>query len=61
MDRAERGERGSVAEKNCLTIIPNMGGVAVYSAPGKYEFFNENDVARDEVLGLEVSVSEIFM
>lgn len=38
-----------------------MGGVAVYSAPGKYEFFNENDVARDEVLGLEVSVSEIFM
>lgn len=44
-----------------MTIIPNMGGVAVYSTPGRYEFFNENDVARDEVLGLELPVAEIFM
>ena len=47
--------------KSCWIIIPSMGGVAVYSAPGKYEFFNENDVARDEVLGLEVPVAEMFM
>lgn len=47
--------------KSCWIIIPSMAGVAIYSAPGKYEFFNENDVARDEVLGLEVPVAEIFM
>ena len=47
--------------KSCWIIIPSMSGVAVYSAPGKYEFFNENDVATDGVLGLEVPVAEIFM
>jgi Uma2 family endonuclease len=47
--------------KSCWIIIPSMGGVAVYSTPGKYEFFNENDVAKDEVLGLEVPVAEFFM
>lgn len=47
--------------KSCWIIIPSMAGVAIYSAPGKYEFFNENDLARDEVLGLEVPVAEIFM
>lgn len=47
--------------KSCWIIIPSMGGVAIYSAPGKYEFFNEDDTAKDEVLGLEVPVSEIFM
>ncbi len=45
---------------SCWIIIPSMGGVAVYSAPGKYTFFNENDIARDQVLGLEVPVSELF-
>lgn len=46
--------------KSCWIIIPSMGGVAVYSAPGKYTFFNENDIAKDQVLGLEVPVSELF-
>jgi len=46
--------------KSCWIIIPSMGGVAIYSAPGKYTFFNENDVAKDEVLGLEIPVSELF-
>ncbi|MFN0037125.1 MAG: Uma2 family endonuclease [Saprospiraceae bacterium] len=46
--------------KSCWIIIPSMGGVAIYSAPGKYTFFNENDIARDEVLGLEVPVAELF-
>jgi Uma2 family endonuclease len=47
--------------KSCWIIIPSMAGVAIYSEPGKYEFFNENDLAKDEVLGLEVPVAEIFM
>ncbi len=47
--------------KSCWIIIPGMGGIAVYSAPGKYEFFNEDDTARDAVLGLEIPVAEIFM
>ena len=47
--------------QSCWIIIPSMARVAIYSAPEKYVFFNENDVARDEVLGLEVPVSEIFM
>lgn len=46
--------------KSCWIIIPSMGGVAIYSAPGKYTFFNENDTARDQVLGLEVPVAELF-
>ncbi len=46
--------------KSCWIIIPSMGGVAIYAAPGKYTFFNENDTARDQVLGLEVPVAELF-
>lgn len=46
--------------KSCWIIIPSMGGVAIYSAPGKYTFFTENDVAYDETLGIEVPVSELF-
>ncbi len=46
--------------KSCWIIIPSMGGVAIYSASGKYTFFNENDIAKDQVLGLEVPVSELF-
>lgn len=46
--------------KSCWIIIPSMGGVAIYSAPGKYTFFNENDLARDQVLGIEVPVAELF-
>ena len=47
--------------KSCWIIIPSMAGVAIYSAPGKYAFFSQNDVAKDETLGLEVPVTEIFM
>jgi len=46
--------------KSCWIIIPSLGGVAIYSAPGKYEFFNEGDTARDSVLDIEVPVAEIF-
>jgi len=46
--------------KSCWIIIPSMGGVAIYSAPGKYEFFNEDDTAKDTVLEIEVPVAEIF-
>jgi Uma2 family endonuclease len=47
--------------KSCWVIIPSMAGVAIYSASGKYVFFNENDIARDEVLGIEVPVAELFV
>lgn len=46
--------------KSCWIIIPSMGGVAIYSAPGKYEFFNEDDTAKDTVLEIEIPVAEIF-
>lgn len=47
--------------KSCWIIIPSMAGVAIYDAPGSYVFFNEKDVARDEVLELEVPVAEFFI
>ncbi|MEQ1743782.1 MAG: Uma2 family endonuclease [Saprospiraceae bacterium] len=46
--------------KSCWIIIPSLGGVAIYSEPGKYAFYNEDDTALDTVLGLEVPVAEIF-
>ena len=47
--------------KSCWIIIPSMAGVAIYDAPGSYVFFNEKDVARDQVLALEVPVAEFFL
>lgn len=58
VDKADRYFENGV--KSCWIIIPSMGGVAIYSSPGKYTFFNENDTAKDQVLGLEVPVSELF-
>lgn len=47
--------------KSCWIILPSMAGVAIYSAPGKYAFFNQDDVAKDETLGIEIPVAEMFM
>lgn len=58
VDKADQYFENGV--KSCWIILPGMSGVAIYSAPGKYTFFNENDTARDPVLGLEVPVSELF-
>jgi Uma2 family endonuclease len=58
VDKADRYFENGV--KSCWIIIPSMGGVAIYASPGKYTFFNENDTAKDQVLGLEVPVSELF-
>ena len=59
VDKADRYIEKGV--KSCWIIIPSLGGVAIYSEPGKYEFFNENDTAHDRVLGLEVPVGELFV
>ncbi len=58
VDKADRYFEHGV--QSCWIIIPSLGGVAVYSEPGKYAFFNENDIAQDHVLGLEVPVAELF-
>lgn len=58
VDKADRYFEHGV--QSCWIIIPSLGGVAIYSEPGKYAFFNENDIAQDRVLGLEVPVAELF-
>ena len=46
--------------KSCWIITPDFKAVFVYSSPYHYDFFHENDMVKDAVLGIEISVEKIF-
>ncbi len=46
--------------KSCWIIAPDFKAVFVYSSPYHYDFFHENEIVRDTVLDIEISVEKIF-
>ncbi len=46
--------------QSCWVVFPALKGVAVYSAPGVYEFFHGDDVLRDPNLAIEIDLKKIF-
>jgi Uma2 family endonuclease len=46
--------------KSCWIIAPDFKAVFVYSSPYHYDFFHENDMVKDVILGIEISVEKIF-
>ncbi len=46
--------------QSCWVVFPALKGVAVYSAPGLYDFFHGDDVLKDPNLAIEIDLKKIF-
>jgi Uma2 family endonuclease len=46
--------------KSCWIIVPEFKAIFVYNSPYHYDFFNETDILKDQVMGIEISVSKVF-
>jgi len=46
--------------KSCWIVIPELKAVIVYDSPYHYNFFNEKDIVKDSVIGIEILVEKIF-
>jgi Uma2 family endonuclease len=46
--------------QSCWVVFPALKGVAVYSAPGVYDFFHGDDVLKDPNLAIEIDLKKIF-
>jgi Uma2 family endonuclease len=46
--------------QSCWVVFPALKGVAVYSAPGVYQFFHGDDTLRDPNLNIQIDLKKIF-
>jgi Uma2 family endonuclease len=46
--------------KSCWIVLPKMYGVAVYSAPGEYKFFHNDQTLTDPATGIELPLGPLF-
>ena len=46
--------------KSSWIVFPAMKGIAVYSAPDKYEFFHHDDLLKDKNLNIEIDLKKVF-
>ncbi len=46
--------------QSCWVVFPALKGVAVYSAPGVYDFFYGDDVLKDPNLAIEIDLKKVF-
>ena len=51
----------SFGVKSCWVVFPAIRGIAVYSAPGVYTFFHNEDILKDATLQIEVDLKKIFV
>jgi len=47
--------------KSCWIVFPAMKGVAVYSSPEQYAFFQQEDMLKDSVMNIEIDLVKIFV
>lgn len=47
--------------KSCWVAFPALKGIAVYSAPGVYDFFHGDDLLNDKNLNIEIDLKKIFV
>jgi Uma2 family endonuclease len=45
----------------CWIVFPAMKGVSVYSAPGVYRFFHDDDQLTDTTLNIELALGKVFV
>ncbi len=46
--------------KSYWLVLPDLRSIYVFNEPGEYENFTYRDVLRDEKLGIELDLSEVF-
>ena len=46
--------------KSCWIVLPEVSGIFVYSAPGTYTFFHDNEVLIDPATGIELPLAPLF-
>lgn len=46
--------------KSCWIVLPEAKGVFVYSAPGQYEFFHDQETLVDPATGIELPLPPLF-
>lgn len=46
--------------KSCWIVFPAMKGIAVYSAPGTYQYFHGEDILKDINPDIRLELSKIF-
>ncbi len=46
--------------RSCWVVFPALKGVAVYSAPGVYQFFHGDDLLKDPNLDIQIDLKKIF-
>ncbi len=46
--------------KSCWIVVPELKAILVYDSPYHYDFFHENEILKDEVLGIEMDLGRVF-
>ena len=46
--------------KSCWIVLPEASGIFVYSAPGKYTFFHDEETLIDPATGIELPLTPLF-
>jgi Uma2 family endonuclease len=46
--------------QSCWVVFPALKGVAVYSAPGVYQFFHGDEVLKDLNLNIQIDLKKVF-
>ncbi len=45
---------------SCWIVVPDFQAILVYTSPFQYTFFHGNDMLKDSVLGIELSLPDVF-
>ena len=46
--------------KSCWIVLPEVSGIFVYAAPGKYTFFHGSETLIDPAIGIELPLAPLF-
>ncbi|MFC6224153.1 Uma2 family endonuclease [Hymenobacter artigasi] len=46
--------------KSCWIVLPEVSGIFVYNAPGKYTFFHDGETLIDPAIGVELPLAPLF-
>ncbi|MDO7852794.1 Uma2 family endonuclease [Hymenobacter convexus] len=46
--------------KSCWIVLPEVSGIFVYAAPGKYTFFHDGETLMDAATGIELPLAPLF-
>ena len=50
----------SFGVKSCWIVLPSIKAIMVYTEPGRYQFFHDEDILTDLNTGVELSLVDVF-